>query len=82
MARAIPPQTQGKIERYHRSIKIVVKLDNYYFPRALEAAIGEWVEHYNNERYRESLDNVTPAEVYEGRHNDGLDRRALSYHLS
>jgi putative transposase len=61
------PQTQGKIERYHRSMKNVVKLESYYYPRELEQAITEWVEHYNHERYHESLDNVTPADVYEGR---------------
>jgi putative transposase len=61
------PQTQGKIERYHRSMKNVVKLESYYYPRELEQAITEWVEHYNHERYYESLDNVTPADVYEGR---------------
>ena len=72
------PQTQGKIERYHRSMKNVVKLENYYFPWELEAAIGEWVEHYNHERYHESLDNVMPADVYQGRRNDILDQRALT----
>jgi putative transposase len=61
------PQTQGKIERYHRSMKNVVKLENYYYPWELEQAITEWVEHYNHQRYHESLDNVTPADVYEGR---------------
>jgi len=44
------PQTQGKIERYHRSIKNVVTLQNYYFPGDLELAIGEFVEFYNNHR--------------------------------
>jgi hypothetical protein len=43
----------------------------------LEKTITEWVEHYNHERYHESLDNVTPADVYEGRRNDILDKRAL-----
>jgi putative transposase len=71
------PQTQGKIERYHRSMKNVVKLENYYYPRELEKAITEWVTHYNHERYHESLDNVTPADVYEGRRNEILDQRAL-----
>ena len=71
------PMTQGKIERYHRSMKNVVKLENYYFPWELEAAISEWVDHYNNERYHESLDNVTPADVYKGRRNEILDQRAL-----
>ena len=71
------PMTQGKIERYHRSMKNVVKLENYYFPWELEHAIGEWVTHYNHERYHESLDNVTPADVYNGRRNDILDRRSI-----
>jgi hypothetical protein len=53
--------TQGKIERYHRSMKNVVKLDNYYSPWELERAIGRFVEHYNHRRYHESLENVTPA---------------------
>jgi len=68
--------TQGKIERYHRSMKNVVKLENYYYPWELEKAIAEWVDHYNHERYHESLDNVTPADVYEGRRNEILDQRA------
>ena len=58
-------------------MKNVVKLENYYYPWKLEKAIAEWVEHYNNERYHESLDNVTPAVVYEGRRNDILDQRAV-----
>jgi transposase InsO family protein len=69
--------TQGKIERYHRSMKNVVKLEQYYFPWELEKATGEWVHHYHHERYHESLDNVTPADVYEGRQNNILDQRAL-----
>ena len=71
------PMTQGKIERYHRSMKNVVKLEHYYFPWELENTIAEWVVHYNHERYHESLDNVTPADVYYGRRNDILDRRSL-----
>ncbi len=71
------PQTQGKIERYHRSMKNVVKLEHYYYPWELEQAISKWVEHYNHERYHESLDNVTPADVYEGRRNDILDQRTV-----
>jgi transposase InsO family protein len=61
------PQTQGKIERYHRTMKNVVKLEHYYFPWELEAALRDFVGYYNNERYHEALDNVTPADAYFGR---------------
>ena len=61
------PQTQGKIERYHRSLKNVIKLENYYSPDKLRHRLGEWVDWYNNHRYHEALDNLKPVDVYEGR---------------
>ena len=69
------PQTQGKIERYHRSMKNVVKLDNYYCPEELNHALEKFVNYYNHQRYHESLDNVTPADVYFGRREQILKRR-------
>ena len=69
------PQTQGKIERYHRSMKNVVKLENYYLPGDLKLRIGEFVEYYNNHRYHESLQNLTPADVYFGRDQEILEKR-------
>ena len=71
------PQTQGKIERYHRSMKNIVKLDNYYFPDQLKARLAEFVEYYNNQRYHESLNNLTPADVYHGRAENILKQREL-----
>jgi putative transposase len=61
------PQTRGKIERYHRTMKNVIRLDNYYSPEDLTKAIGEFVNYYNNERYHESLGNLTQVDVYFGR---------------
>ena len=70
------PMTQGKIERYHRSMKNVVLLQNYFFPSALESEIERFVAYYNEQRYHESLDNLTPADVYFGRAQAVLTRRA------
>ena len=61
------PQTQGKIERWHQTLKNRILLENYYLPGQLEAQIGAFVEHYNQHRYHESLNNLTPADVYFGR---------------
>jgi putative transposase len=41
------PMTQGKIERYHRSMKNRILLENYYLPGQLEQRIEEFVEYYN-----------------------------------
>ena len=69
------PQTQGKIERYHRTMKNVVKLHFYYSPEELEAALEIFVNRYNDERYHESLSNLTPADVYFGRGEEILKVR-------
>jgi putative transposase len=69
------PMTQGKIERYHRSLKNVITLDNYYSPAELEDQIRLFIAHYNNYRYHESLDNVTPADVFYARQKDILAKR-------
>ena len=67
--------TQGKIERYHRSMKNIILLEHYYSPEELTERIGAFVDYYNNERYHESLKNVTPADVYFGRDKEILERR-------
>lgn len=69
------PMTQGKIERYHRSMKNEINLQKYYLPWELEQEVARFVHYYNNERYHESLDNVTPADKYHGRHHEILTRR-------
>ena len=70
------PMTQGKIERYHRSMKNIVKLEHYYLPGELEKVIEQFVPYYNHQRYHESLDNVTPADMYYGRYHQIIDERA------
>jgi putative transposase len=61
------PQTQGKIERWHQTLKNRILLENHYLPDDLKAQIARFVEHYNHRRYHESLQNLTPADVYFGR---------------
>ena len=61
------PQTQGKIERWHQTMKNRILLENYYMPGDLNQQIEAFVDHYNHHRYHESLQNLTPADVYYGR---------------
>ncbi len=67
--RGVPyhPQTQGKIERWHQTLKNRILLEHYYLPGDLQRQISAFVAHYNHARYHESLDNLTPADVYFGR---------------
>ena len=72
------PQTQGKIERWHQTLKNRISLENYYLPGDLENQVGAFVDHYNNHRYHESLNNVTPADAYYGRATAIIERRKKS----
>src|SRR5436190_15407351 len=61
------PMTQGKIERWHQTLKNRILLENYYLPGDLEAQIAAFVADYNHLRYHESIANLTPADVHFGR---------------
>ncbi len=69
------PMTQGKIERYHRSMKNIIKLVNYYSPEELNDEISKFVEYYNHSRYHEGINNLTPADVYFGKGEEILATR-------
>ena len=70
------PMTQGRIERYHRAMKNQVQLENYHLLGELDARVAAFVDNYNHEHNHESLDNPTPADVYLGRGQAILERRA------
>ncbi|MCF8066345.1 MAG: integrase core domain-containing protein [Desulfarculaceae bacterium] len=69
--------TQGKIERYHLTLKNRINLENYYLPWEPEHQIGRFVDYYNHRRVHESLNNLTPADVYHGRGREIITARNL-----
>jgi putative transposase len=68
------PQTNGKIEGYHRSIKGEINLVPHDMPRELKEEIEEFIEYYNYHRYHELVADVTPYDVYTGRHLNVIHR--------
>ena len=77
------PQTQGKIERWYQTLKNRILQENYFLPGDLEQQIEAFVEHYNHQRYHESLNNVTPADAYFGRRKlSSNNAKGLSDRLS
>ena len=69
------PQTQGKVERFNRTMKEKVNLWVYGTPENLQAAIDKMVEEYNDTPHG-ALQNVSPNDVYAGRKDEVLERRA------
>ena len=69
------PQTNGKRERYHQSIKYEVDQVPYEVPSELEVAIAGFVDYYNNRRYHKAFGNVTPDDVLHGRREGVLIKR-------
>ncbi len=75
MASPYHPQTNGKIERYHRTLKGEINQVPHDMPGELKEAIRAFIEYYNYRRYHEGLGNVTPYDVYTGRHLETIQRR-------
>ena len=75
LASPFHPQTNGKLERYHRTIKLDVNQNPYDVPGNLEEASTGFVNYYNYRRYHKALGNVTPSDVLDGRKEEILQKR-------
>lgn len=69
------PQTNGKLERFHQTLKTRLNVLVYSSPEVLQRAMAKFIEYYNHRRYHEGIGNVAPADVYYGRRQEILRRR-------
>ncbi len=69
------PQTNGKIERFHETLKARMNLLVTPAPTSCVATMQNFIEYYNFRRYHKAIGNVTPADVYYGRREEILRRR-------
>lgn len=69
------PQTRGKIERWHQTLKNCILIEDYRLPGVLEEAVASFIDPCNRHRYHEGLGNLVPADVYLGRAETILKRR-------
>ena len=74
LASPFHPQTNGKLEKYHRTIKLDVNQIPYDVPRNLEEAIMDFVNYYSNRHYHKAIGNVTPTDVLDGRREQILQK--------
>jgi len=75
------PQSNGKIERWHQSLKR--ECIRPKCPLSLEDAIrivDGFVEHYNTERLHSSIGYITPKDKLEGREKEIFAQRDLKLH--
>ncbi len=56
-------------------MKDKILLEHYYLPDDLQRQIEKLINHYNTRRYHESLNNLTPEDVWLGRGETILEQR-------
>lgn len=70
------PESNGRIERYHRSIREegLTDRDLVNFNQAHDV-VNDWVSTYNNERLHAALNYLRPVDYYQGNHEALLAER-------
>src|SRR5438067_9778862 len=65
------PTTTGKIERFHRSLRVEFNTRQVYRNlKTAQEALDEWVSYYNPQRPHQALEDATPESRFRG----GQDR--------
>jgi transposase InsO family protein len=75
--RTYHPESNGLVERFHRSTREALAEASVANLSAARAIIAQWVEHYNEGRLHAGLGYLTPAEFYRGNPAGRLEERRV-----
>ena len=81
--RPFHPQSNGKIERFHRTLRTEhIRRTPYISASYAEIKMAEWITFYNSERLNGAIYYLTPDEVFEGRMKERLAERKNKLHTA
>src|ERR1039457_7479264 len=66
-ARPYHPQTCGKVERFHQTMKKFLAMQDIKSPKQLQRQLDRFVDYYNEVRPHRGIGRKTPAAVYNAR---------------
>jgi len=70
------PQSNGKLERYHRTIKgTCIRVNTPLSLSDAQRLVTDFVDHYNNKRLHSAIGYITPKDKLEGRAETILAQR-------
>jgi transposase InsO family protein len=62
------PQSNGKLERYHRTIKVsCIRVNTPLSLDDAQRSVADFVDHYNNTRLHSAIGYITPVDKIQGR---------------
>jgi hypothetical protein len=77
------PQSNGKLERFHRTLKSEeVRRSAYFDYEDARRRLAGWIEYYNEVRLHRALNYLTPKEVFEGKREERLAERREKLHTA
>lgn len=78
------PQSNGKVERFHKTLKAEeVRRDAYQDYSDARRKMSDWINYYNSERLHSAIGFLTPDEVFAGKMGERLaERRTKLYNAT
>ena len=82
-ARVFHPQSNGKLERFHSTLKTEhVRKTPYFSYEDAKEKMAQWIDFYNSGRLNGALLYLTPTDYFEGRKESGLAERREKLHTA